>query len=127
MEQATEVLAAIYFFGIGISHVVQPQGWVEFFSWLREKGRPGMFVEGFLSLSFGALVVGFHNVWSGLAVVLTLVGWAQVLKGLVRFTVPRLSFRVYESVTPERAWRFRVAGVAAIALGSLFAYLAIAR
>jgi hypothetical protein len=103
VEQATEVFAAIYFPGIGISHVVQPHGWVEFFTWLREKGRAGMSVEGFLSHRFGALVVAFHNVWSGLPVVLTLVGWGQVLKGLVRFAAPLLSLRVYESVTPARA------------------------
>jgi uncharacterized protein YjeT (DUF2065 family) len=127
VEQATEVFATIYFVVIGISHVVQPLGWVEFFTWLREKGRAGMFVEGFLCLGFGALIVAFHNVWSGLPVVVTLVGWGQVLKGLVRFTAPQLSLRVYESVTPERAWRFRVAGVAALALGGLSAYLAIAR
>jgi uncharacterized protein YjeT (DUF2065 family) len=127
VEQATEVFAAIYLLGIGLSHVVQPHVWVEFFTWLREKGRAGMFVEGFLSLSFGALVVAFHNVWSGLPVVLTLVGWGQVLKGLVRFAAPQLSLRVYERVTPERAWQFRVAGIVALALGCLFAYMALAR
>ncbi len=127
MEQATEVFAAVYVLGIGLSHVVQPHGWVEFFTWLREKGRAGMFVEGFLSLSFGALVVAFHNVWSGLPVVLTLVGWGQVLKGLIRLVAPQLSLRVYERVTPERAWQFRVAGVVALALGCLFAYMAFAR
>ena len=127
MEQATEVFAAIYLLGIGLSHVVHPHVWVEFFTWLREKGRAGMFVEGFLSLSFGALVVAFHNVWSGLPVVLTLVGWGQVLKGLVRFAAPQLSLRVYERVTPERAWQFRVAGIVALALGCLFAYMALAR
>ena len=126
MEQAIEVFAAIYVLGIGLSHVVQPRVWVEFFTWLREKGRAGMFVEGFLSLSFGALVVSFHNVWSGLPVVLTLLGWGQVLKGLIRFSAPQLSLRVYERVTPERAWQFQVAGVVALALGCLFAYLAVA-
>ena len=127
MEQAIEVFAAIYLLAIGLSHVVQPHVWIEFFTWLREKGRAGMFVEGFLSLSFGALVVAFHNVWSGLSVVLTLVGWGQVLKGLIRFTAPQLSLRVYERVTPERASWFRVAGIVALALGGLFAYMALAR
>ena len=127
MEQATEAFAAICFLGIGLSHLVQPHGWVEFFTRLREKGRAGVFVEGFLCLNFGALIVAFHNVWSGLPVVLTLVGWGQVLKGLVRFAAPQLSLRVYERVTPERAWWFRVAGVVALLLGCLFAYMALAR
>jgi uncharacterized protein YjeT (DUF2065 family) len=127
MEQAIEVFAALCLLGIGLSHVVQPHVWVEFFVWLREKGRAGMFVEGLLSLGFGALVVGFHNVWSGLPVVLTLIGWGQLLKGLIRLVAPQFSLRVYERVTPERAWQFRVAGVAALALGSLLAYVALSR
>ncbi len=127
MEQATEAFAAICFFGIGISHLLQPHAWVEFFTWMREKGRAGMFVEGFLSLTFGALVVSFHNVWTWPPVVLTIVGWGQVLKGLVRFAAPELSLRIYQRVTPERAWHFRVAGGFAIVLSCLFAYLALAR
>jgi uncharacterized protein YjeT (DUF2065 family) len=127
LEQATAAFAAIYFFGIGLSHLVQPHAWVEFFTWLREKGRAGMFVEGFLSLGFGAWVVSFHNVWSGLPVVLTLVGWGQVLKGLVRFAAPQLSLRMYGRVTPERAWQFRIGGCGALALSGLLAYVALAR
>jgi hypothetical protein len=86
-----------------------------------------MFVEGLLSLGFGALVVGFHNVWTGLPVVLTLIGWGQVLKGVVRLVAPQLSLRIYQRVTPERAWRFRVAGVVALALSGLVAYVALSR
>ena len=127
LHQAIEVFAAINLLGIGLSHLVHPHVWVEFFTWLREKGRAGMFVEGFLSLSFGAVIVAFHNIWSGLPVVLTLLGWGQVLKGLVRFVAPQLSLRLYQRLTPERAWLFRVAGVVALALGCLFAYMALAR
>ncbi|MBL8300069.1 MAG: hypothetical protein JNN30_17145 [Rhodanobacteraceae bacterium] len=124
MEQATQVFAAIYCFGIGLSHIAQPRAWIEFFTWLREKGRPGAFVEGFLSLGFGALVVAFHNVWSGMPLILTLLGWGQVLKGLARFAAPQLGLRAYEHVTPERAWQFQAAGVVLLALSGLFAYLA---
>ena len=127
MEQSAEVFAAIYLLGIGLSHVLQSQVWVEFFAWMRDKGRAGMFVEGLLSLGFGALVVAFHNVWSGLPVVLTLIGWGQILKGLVRLIAPQFSLRVYERVTPERAWQFQVAGVVALALSGLLAYVALSK
>jgi hypothetical protein len=127
VEKAVEVFAALYLFGVGLSHIVQPHAWVEFFAWMREKGPAGMFVEGLLSLGFGALVVGFHNVWTGLPVVLTLIGWGQVLKGVVRLVAPQFSLRIYRRVTPETAWRFRVAGVVALALSGLVAYVALSR
>jgi len=105
----------------------KPHDWVDFYIWLRQKGRVGPFVEGFLCLYFGAFIVAFHHVWSGLPIVLTLVGWGQVLKGFVRFAEPQFTLRTYERIRPERAWEFRVAGVAALALGCLFAYMAHSR
>ena len=88
MERAVQVFAAVSFLVIGLSHIFQPGAWVEFFTRLRSLGRPGVFAEGFISLNFGALIVSFHNVWSGPAVVLTLIGWGQVLKALFRFVAP---------------------------------------
>ncbi len=127
MERATEIFAALFLLVIGVSHLLQPMVWVEWFTALRGKGRAGMFVEGVMSLAFGAFIVSFHNVWSGLPVVLTLVGWGQVLKGLVRLALPEFSLRVYARVTPERAWTFRVGGVGAIALSGLLGWLAFFR
>src|SRR6478735_4783437 len=56
-------------------------------------GRAGVFLNGFLALGFGSLVVAFHNIWTGLPVVLTIFGWAQVLKGFVSFVAPRIALR----------------------------------
>ena len=124
MERAVEVFAAVCLFGVGLSHVAQPLAWVEFFVWLRGQGRCAVFVEGLLTLNFGALVVAFHNVWVGLPVVLTLIGWAMVLKGTVRLVLPQLGLRVYQRVAPERAWQFRAAGILALALSAFSGYLA---
>ena len=124
MERAVQVFAAASFLVIGISHLLRPGAWVEFFAKLRELGRPGAFVEGFIGLNFGAIIVSFHNVWSGPAVVLTLIGWSQVLKAFFRFVAPEASLRVYEKIRPERAWQIRVAGVLAVALSAFLAFLA---
>ena len=88
MERAVEGLLAVCFFSVGLSHALQPLAWVEFFVWLRGIGRCGVFLEGLLTLNCGALVVAFHNVWTGLPVVVTVLGWATVLKATVRLAAP---------------------------------------
>src|SRR5262245_55733328 len=103
MEQAVQVFAAIGFLVIGLSHLAQPRSWVAFFQALAARGTTGVFLEGFLLLNFGAIIVAFHNVWRGPAIVLTLVGWAQLLKGVGRFVAPQLGLRVMQRVSPERA------------------------
>lgn len=121
--KAIEVLAGLQFLVIGLSHLLQPRAWVEFFVLLRGKGDAGVFANSFLSLWFGSLVVVFHNVWTGLAVVLTVIGWAQLVKALVGFVAPRVSMRGLQRVSVERAWEFQVAGVLFLILSGLMAYL----
>jgi hypothetical protein len=123
IHRAVEMFAAVNFLVTGLSHVFQPRVWVEFFIWLRSKGHAGVFVNGFISLSFGSLVVAFHNVWSGLPIVLTVFGWAQVVKALVAFVAPSVGMRSLERVSLERSGEFVGAGVVLLALSALMWYL----
>jgi uncharacterized protein YjeT (DUF2065 family) len=123
MEQATQVFAAISFLVIGLSHLAQPKAWVAFYQALADRGTTGVFLEGFLLLNFGSIIVAFHNVWSGPAMVLTLIGWAQVLKGLGRFVAPQVGLRLMQRITPERAWYFQMGGVVALLLSGFLWWL----
>ena len=123
MERAIEIYAGIQFLVIGLSHVCQPRAWVDFFVLLRSKGLPGVLANAFLSLVFGSIIVAFHNVWTGLPMVLTIVGWAQVVKSLVGFVLPQVSMRGLQRVSMERAWEFQVAGAMFLPLAGLMAYL----
>src|SRR2546429_6350406 len=89
MERSVEILAIILFGVFGLSHLLQAKAWVEFFILLRGKGEAGVFVDGFLNLPLAGMIIGFHNVWSGIAVVLTLVGWCLLIKSLLRFCLPK--------------------------------------
>ena len=63
---AVERMAGIAFLSVGLSHLLRPREWVEFFRQLREKGAPGAFINGMMSLSVGAIIVGFHGAaWTG--------------------------------------------------------------
>ena len=123
MQQATQLFAAISFLVIGLSHLGQPKAWVAFYQALAARGTPGVFLEGFLLLNFGAIIVAFHNVWHGPALLLTLIGWAQVLKGLGRFLAPQVGLRIMRRASLERAWSFRVGGVVALLLSGFLLWL----
>jgi catechol 2,3-dioxygenase-like lactoylglutathione lyase family enzyme len=75
--------------------------------------------EGFLCLTFGAIIVGFHNIWHGPELVVTLLGWGQVLKGLGRFLAPQLGVRVMSRASYDRAGFFQLGGVVALLLSGL--------
>ena len=122
MERSVEVLAIIFFAVAGLSHILQPKAWAEFFILLRDKGEAGAFVDGFLNLPVAGVIIGFHNVWSGIPAVLTLVGWCLLIKSLIRFCAPKLALRMMSRVSVERSWEFQVAGAALVVLGGLIGY-----
>lgn len=122
METAIEIFAVIHLGIIGLSHVLAPRAWAELFILLRGKGHAGVFVVGFMSLGFGSIVAAFHNVWSGIPVVLTILGWAQVLKALIYFTFPAYGLRALATVSVERARVFVYAGFFILALAGLLGY-----
>lgn len=127
LQQSIEFFVALQTLVIGVSHVVRPRAWVDFFVWLRGKGHTGVFANGFLSLWFGGVIVAFHHVWSGPAIIVTLLGWAQIVKASVAFIVPEVSMRGMARVSPERSHEFVVAGVGLLAISSVSWYLVLAR
>jgi len=122
MERAVEIYAIINFVVIGLSHTFQPRAWVDFFVLLRERGEAGVFATAFLSLIFGSIVVSFHNVWSGIPIVLTIVGWAQVVKALIYFTFPAFGLRKLQIPSYDRAYVFVPAGILFLVLAALLGY-----
>ena len=122
MERSVEVLAIILFASIGFSHILQPKAWAEFFILLSSKGEAGAFVDGFLNLPLGGVIVAFHNTWSGIQVVLTLLGWCLLIKGLIRFCAPKQGLRMMARVSVERSWEFQVAGAALVVVAGVLGY-----
>ncbi len=127
MEQSAQVIALAFLFLIGASHLTQPRAWVDFIVLLRSKGELGALVVGVLNLPLGVLVVGFHNVFSGPAVLLTLYGYVQLLKCLVFFCAPGLGLRMLAGVDPAHPRRFAIAGLPMVTISAVLAYVLLHR
>jgi uncharacterized protein YjeT (DUF2065 family) len=127
MELAVQKLAAVSFLVIGLSHMLQPRAWIEFFFMFKRQGAAGAFLTALLHLPMGALIVGFHNVWSGIPAVLTVIGWGYVLKSLLYFAYPAHGVRMLSRLSLERAWEMVVAGAVLFVIGLLLAYSVLSR
>jgi hypothetical protein len=122
MERAVEIYAIVNLVVIGLSHVVRARAWVKFFVFLRERGEAGVFCVGILNLIFGSVIVGFHERWTGIPVVLTVLGWASVVKALVYLTFPGVGLRRLNAMSEERAYVIRIAGIPFLVVAGLLTY-----
>jgi hypothetical protein len=127
MELAIQKLAIVCFFIIGLSHIFQPRVWAQFFIDLRSKGEIGSFINAFIHFPLGALIVAFHNVWEGIPTILTLIGYAWVLKSLIYFVLPSHGLKSMSRVSLEKLWEFIIAGVVMIGIGGLLLFSLISR
>ena len=122
LQRAVEIFAILHLLAIGLSHVLAPRAWVDVFALLHRQGKPGAFAVAFMSLWFGSIVAAFHDVWSGIPAILTLIGWAQVVKGLVYFAFPGFGLRRIAMVTPQRTSWFAWGGFVLLVPAALLAW-----
>ena len=122
LERGLEIFAVIHLGLVGLSHVVHHRAWAEFFILLRGRGYAGVFIHGFLSLGFAAMILGFHPVWSGLPAMLSVAGALYLWKTLQCFLLPEVSMRSLNRVTLDGSGVFVGAGLAFLAVASVLTY-----
>lgn len=120
MNQAVQIFVFLNLVVIGLSHLIQPQAWVSFFKVLRGYGHAGAFANGFLSLTFGSIIVGFHWVWEGIVpTIITCLGIAQVIKGFVAFVTPAVGLRSMSRAAAENPLSYRIGGILFLVIATL--------
>lgn len=115
-------MAVGWFLVLGLSHLIRPRAWARFVVMLRSRGEPGAFICGIVCLWVGALIVGFHQVWHGIPIVLTLFGWAQIAKALWYLTLPEASLRHMGRVQENNTRLLLIPGGIFVAIGALLGY-----
>ena len=116
MAESIAIFASINFTIIGLSHIFQTEAWHEFFQKLHSIGRAGAFANGFLTLLMGSLIVSFHNIWNGVPIILTLIGWCYLLKSTIIFLNPEWSLRSMKSGEMASPVKCRVAGIGLVGI-----------
>lgn len=122
MERSVEILAVVQFFIVGFSHALRPHAWIDFFIRLHQRGHAGVFAHGFLSLGMGSLILGFHNVWTGIPALLTVIGYLYTFKATMCFVFPETQMLTLGRVSHERPREFVVVGIVCIIVACVLSY-----
>lgn len=89
---------------IGLSHILQPALWADYFANLRARGRAGLVTKIMqVELWPALLIVSLHQVWAGPAIVVTIYGWLLLVKVTIGLLLPDLG--IASMAIPERAPR----------------------
>lgn len=101
INSTTDTLAwifGLYMLATGIGVMVQRDVFAEILDELK-MSRLLTMITGILAYAVGAVTIALHNDWSSwLAVIVTLFGWAALVKGLIYLAYPKIVFSFGEVV-----------------------------
>lgn len=103
---------------MGLSHIVRPALWVDFFTRLHGQGTSGLVLKVLaVELWPAVLIVSLHQVWWGPGIVLTLYGWAQFAKVWLALFAPEIGMRSMAMAQTRGERGFIIGGVMLLAVG----------
>lgn len=103
---------------MGLSHMVQPRMWADFFTGLHAQGTRGVIVRTFaLELWAVLLIVTLHQVWTWPGVVVTVYGYLLGAKIVLSMLAPQIGLRSMQ-MAAGGDHRFVVGGAVLLAVGA---------
>jgi len=119
-------ILGLYLIAISVAMLLSKRRTLDTLDEMASSG-PWMLFSGMVATAVGLAIVLGHNVWTGgaLAVAVTLVGWAALLKGLSLLAVPpEIMANAYKSMGLERYFHLWMGVV--LVLGLWIAFMAFA-
>lgn len=89
MEQAVLLMAGICLLLIGLSYFFRAEEWNRWLEHAEKRGAQASLVFGGVNLLIGSFIVAFHPVWSGIPLILTIIGLIAVLKSFTYLLFPQ--------------------------------------
>lgn len=87
-------LFGITYLAVGIGMLINPDFYKKMIRDFTEN-PPAIYLGGLVALAIGFLLVTFHNNWvKDWSVIITIVGWAALIKGLFLIVLPKVSIKV---------------------------------
>jgi len=115
---AVEFIMCVACWLMGLSHIVQPEMWRNYFTELFQQGARGIITRTFaLELWPALLIVALHPVWSGPGIVLTFYGWLLLGKCTVSILVPKIGLQSLK-LAQKGDQAFVAGGIVLIFIGS---------
>jgi uncharacterized protein YjeT (DUF2065 family) len=122
--QIFQVLGIVYL-AVGIGILTNPDFYkkliTEFFV---SENPPAIYLSGLVALAIGYLLVTFHNIWvKDWAVIITILGWVVLVKGLFLLVLPKVSIKITNAFMGQMIKFLTVWAIVVIVLGGLLCWL----
>lgn len=120
MALLIEKVSAILLIVLGLSHLLHPNLWSLFFVKLHSTGVSSLIIMMYTLPAALFIVVG-HQVWSGISMLLTIIGWILLFKCCVYILIPSTARKPIQH-TAQHQYGLRTVGLIMILVGIALIY-----
>lgn len=112
----------IIYLAVGIGILINPDFYKKMITHFTEDAA-AIYLGGLAALAIGFLLVSFHNIWvMNWSVIITIVGWAALIKGLFLLILPTKAVKLCKAFK-EMKKLLKIWSVVVIILGVLLCWL----
>lgn len=119
MEHAISFIIGTTAIVLGLSLIARPRSWLELTKHLHAQGESASLMIGYLHLIIGTFILGFHWKWSGLSLIVTLIGLKAVLEGVIYTLFPKAMLAMLAWYKPRHIIWFRIGGLLTVIIGGI--------
>ncbi len=112
-----KIFAIVYLF-IGLGMLMSSKYYKDMLMGM-VKDTSMLYFGGIMATLAGFLIINAHNVWTGWPILISVIGWAALLKGFMLLVFPE-HFAFWGKMFKK--WNMSTLGVFVIAFGLLFGY-----
>ncbi len=110
------------YLAVGIGILINPDFYKKLFEDFTED-TTALYFGGVAALVIGYLIVAFHNTWTkDLSVIITIVGWIALLKGILILVRPKIMIALTKAIATKGNF-LKIEAIAIIILGLAFSFL----
>jgi hypothetical protein len=122
MTLPIQFMTGICYLIIGISFILRTDDWRAWVEHLQKDPRVKSLILGAINLLIGAFVLAFHWIWSGVGMIVTILGCIGILKGAVYVLCPGwLGTKLGWFAVRAQPW-FKICGLIMAGLALLLLY-----
>lgn len=121
MEQAIAFTVGFSVFFISLSCLIRTDLWIEWCRRFQEGGEIRSLTLGTVSLFISSLIVGFHPVWNGPAMLITILGVIGMIESVIYLLFPAVMVPVWAFFIRSPAM-FRLSAGVGVLAGAFILY-----
>jgi len=113
----------LVYLAVGVGILLNPQYYKQMFADFKTSIAV-MYLGGISAFAIGFLLVTFHNIWvKDVSVIITIVGWMALIKGISILVLPKLMMKTMDIFINVKTSTLMIMAGLIIILGALFAWL----